>query len=78
MVAKIEEDIQVVVEQRLAKIEVFDTTLEDIKDWNHHLLKGTHLLVRQQASNDLLHKLNHLLRPCKRKRGACGKPFLMS
>lgn len=63
IVTKIEENIQVVVEQRLAKVQVFDAPLEDIKDRNYHLLKGTHLLVREYASNDLLHELNHLLGP---------------
>ena len=61
MVAEIEQDIQVGVEDRLAQIQVFDASLENIKHWYYHLLEGTHLLVGEQASNGLLHKLNHLL-----------------
>lgn len=61
MVAEIEQNIQVGVEDRLAQVQVFDASLEDFKHWYYHLLEGTHLLVREQASNDLLDKLNHLL-----------------
>lgn len=61
IVAEVEENIQVGVKEGLAEIQVFHTSLEDVKHWYYHLLEGTHLLVREQADNDLFHKLNHLL-----------------
>lgn len=45
VVAEIEEDIQVGVQDGLAQVQVFEASLEDVKDWNDHLLEGTHLLV---------------------------------
>lgn len=61
IVAEIQENIQVGVKERLAQVQVFDASLEDIKHWYYHLLEGTHLLVREQTSYDLFYKLNHLL-----------------
>lgn len=45
VVAEIEEDIQVGVEDGLAQVQVFEASLEDVEHWNDHLLEGTHLLV---------------------------------
>lgn len=61
MVAEIEENIQVGVEKRLAQVQVLDTSLEDVEHRYYNLLKSPHLLIRQQASNDLLHKFNHFV-----------------
>lgn len=61
MVAEIEENIEVKVEERLTQLQVFDAPLKDIENWNHHLLKRAHLLVREQASSDFLYKFNHFL-----------------
>lgn len=61
MVAEIEENIQVGVEKRLAQVQVLDTSLEDVEHRYYNLLKSPHLLIRQQTSNDLLHKFNHFV-----------------
>lgn len=58
---EIEHNIQVGVKEWLAQVQVFDTSLEDMKDGYYHLFKGAYLLVRKQTSNGLFYKLNHLL-----------------
>lgn len=60
VVAEIEEDIQVGVQDGLAQVQVFEASLEDVKDWNDHLLESTNLLVGHDANNDLLQKLHNL------------------
>ena len=74
--AEVKEHLQVGVEERLAKVHVFDAPMEDVQHRSYHLPEGTHLLFGQKARDHLLCKFNHLLRLYTLKQETVASPVI--